>query len=403
MKINRLRINVGHDYSNSYLRYDVKIYNAHSGLTTRLYRGKTLCLNGIAEVDVQRVIDTYIYKPNYDTTSGEYTPDRVQTLPLSYSNGIDNEKIIVNTTLQIEVYEDNENSVRVATEQIPVSIFEGYTDPYQNNTNTFIDYNNSVLINHIPFVYTNRYWLGMTYAITSTVEEGFDNTIVAVLDNGGEVGVKLSDRQQQWGNYIFNIPLRSLYDNITTENTDAYTTYIGSDTVDRLVGGDAYSIYSDNMNSIGADTSRYSGLYGRDKLYLNYQVLNGTKWEYVEGKLLTIIDECPKPYYIQWRDKNGWHSVPVNVEEVLNVDKKVIKNIYNESKVVENNTTRTFNIRSHKLNHAEYKDFKQIVTAPYVWLYNTESDEVYCCTVTTNSLGYNKHFCTFEIREIRAI
>ena len=400
MKINRLHINVGNAYSNTYLRYDVKIYNAHSGLTTRLYRGKTLCLGGYVDVDVQRVIDTYTYKSDYVTASREYQVDRVETLPLAYKNGIDNEKIIVNTTLQIDVYEDNDSSVRVTSEQLPVTIFEGYADPYQNNTDSFIDYNNSVLINHIPFVYTNNYWIGFNYAITSTNEEGFDNTIVAVLDNGSDVGVKLCDRKQQWGNYIFNIPLRSLFDSITTENTDAYTTYVGSDMVDRLVGGDAYSVYIDDNTPIGADTSRYSGLFGRDKIYLNHQVLEGGKWEYKKGNLLTVVDECPKGYYLQWRDKNGWHSVSVNVEEVLEVDRATIKNIYNETKVVGNHTTRSFKIRSNKLTHAEYKDFKNVVTAPYVWLYNVEEDEVYCCTVTTNSMGYNKHFCTFEIKHI---
>ncbi len=395
----RKTIYVSSSYDSKYLRYDVRLLFTNTGNSIRVYRGKTLVMGGKTTVDLSNVLKDYKVRDGfvYDEATFGYKPTRVYNVPTESVQNIESTNNIANICIEIKLYEDNENSVLVATDSVTVNCFcREIPDPYLGTGNGLEDYNNGVLINHIPYLLTNNYWLGLCYAITNN---GSSNVVGVLSDrNGG--GFKLST-QTQLGNYVYNIPLKTLFNGLVEEGGNSnVTVYIGSSTTDRLIGGSATVVAEGITGVVGADLERYEGLYGKDKLYLDVQVGKNI----IEAKKpMVVIDECPKEWYVAWLDCNGWHSEGlVHALEVVESDKRTVINIYNERTVVHNNKVKRWQCKSMKVNKEEYEVYKNIVMADYVWLYNSKTDTCYCCTVEDNSVGYStERFCTWELREIK--
>lgn len=400
----RKTITVGSVYDNTYLKYTVKVYFTNTGNSVRLYRGKTLVVGGKTTLDLTEVVRDYVWQEDkkWNEDRNGFEPKRVWGTPMVLRDNVEKDKELVNVMLQIVLQEDTLNADTVATVYVPVQRFKvGEADPYRLASDSFINYSQSTLVNHIPYLLTNNLWLGLAYCVTSSTTEGGESTCVGVVTNRDGDGLKLDNGEQWWGNYVYVIPLSDVFGAVVSGESDNITVYYGSEVSDRLLGGTATEVAVDGYNVIGADVNKYTGLYGRNRLYLDVQKKNGKDWTVEEGGLLTIIDECPSKYYVQWVDSNGWHSQAVTAEEVISVDREVVTGVYNVKDVVNESVTLRWRCKSKKANREELEAWKRIVTARYVWLYDSTKDTVYCTTVKDTEKGFEKGFCTFELESVK--
>lgn len=400
----RKTITVGSSYDNTYLKYTVKVYFTNTGNSVRLYRGKTLVTGGKTTLDLTEVVRDYVWQEDkvWNEERNSFEPKRVWGTPMVLRDNVERSKELVNVMLQIVLQEDTLNADTVATVYVPVQKFAvGTADPYSLASDSLTNYSQSPLINHIPYVTTDNYWLGLCYCVTGSALEGGESTCVGVITNRDGDGLKLDNGEQWWGNYVFSIPLSDVFNAVVSGESDNVTVYYGADVADRLLGGTATEVAVDGYNVIGADINKYAGLYGRNKLYLDVQKKNGKEWVVEEGVLITIIDECPAKHYVSWYDVNGWHSQAVTVEEVITVDRVVATGVYNVKEVVNESVTLKWRCKSKKANREELEAWKRIVTARYVWLYDSTEDKVYCTTVNDTEKGFEKGFCTFELESVK--
>lgn len=400
----RKTITVGSSYDNTYMRYTVKVYFTNTGNGVRLYRGKTLVTGGKTTLDLTEVVRDYVWQEDktWNEERNAFEPKRVWGTPMVLRDNVEKDKELVNVMLQIVLQEDTLNADTVATVYVPVQRFAfGTADPYRLASDSFTNYSQSPLINHVPYISTDNYWLGLCYCVTGSALEGGESTCVGVITNRDGDGLKLDNGEQWWGNYVFSIPLSGVFGAVVSGESDNMTVYYGAEVSDRLLGGTATEVATDGVNVIGADVNKYTGLYGREKLYLDVQKKNGKDWVVEEGEMVTIIDECPAKHYVSWYDVNGWHSQAVTVEEVVRVDREVVTGVYNVDGVVNETVKLRWRCKSKKANREELEAWKRIITARYVWLYDSMKDMVYCTTVNDTEKGFEKGFCTFELDSVK--
>lgn len=400
----RKTITVSSEYDNTYLRYTVKIYFTNTGNSVRLYRGKTLVIGGKTTVDLTEVVKDYVWHEGkvWNEERRAFEPKRVWGTPMMLRDNVEKDKELVNVMLQIVLQEDTLIGSTVATVYVPVQRFAvGTADPYRLASDSLTNYSQCPLINHVPYISTDNYWLGLCYCVTGSALEGGESTCVGVVSNRGDEGLKLDNGEQWWGNYVFSIPLSDVFGAVVSGESDNVTVYYGAEVADRLVGGTATVVATEGGNIVGADINKYAGLYGKDRLYLDVQKKNGKNWFVEEGGLITVIDECPSKHYVSWYDVNGWHSQAVTVEEVITVDREVVTGVYNVDTVVNEGVKLRWRCKSKKVNREEMEAWKRIITARYVWLYDSTKDTVHCTTVVEREKGFEKGFCTFELDSVK--
>jgi hypothetical protein len=387
----RQTIELDETYNNKYLQYEVYLHG------DVIYKGKTFVLNNQTTIDFTNVINNYVYRTSYKYQQQFYQPDRTVNLPINLEpNEYDNE--IVNTNIEVSLlYLGSE----IMNFTFDISIYFKDVNIPNNQSNMVDTYQYSVIENHIPYISTNKYWLGLNYGV-SHIE-----TTVPILriDNNNQCKLNTSII----GNYIYHIPLNQLYSNLFI-NTDStlVDTLIGYETVDYVWGGSATEIGTYPTTVLGANinTSNIRPLNADEKIYLDYQYSVNKQWQYqATNNLIAIVDKCSDKWYIQWRDKNGWHSVGLmNVEVIQDKTNITIENIYHENVVANNRIRKRFNIKSKRLSNDELSEYALMLESPYIWLYSVENDTSYCCTIDTNTTNYIpnknvKHF-TIEITEI---
>lgn len=373
-------------YNNKYLQYEVYL------LGNIIYKGKTFVLNNKTTIDFTNVINNYVYKPYFEYQQQYYQPDRTVDLPINIEpNEYDNE--IVNANIDVILFYLGAEIMNITFD---TSIYFKDVNIPNNESNIVDSYQSSVIENHIPYISTNRYWLGLNYSVSH-----IESTVPLLrIDETNQYKLTTS----MIGNYVYHIPLNQLYSNLLI-NTDTtlIDTLIGYETVEYVWGGSATEIGTYPTTVLGADinTGDITPLNVDEKIYLDYQYSVNKEWIYqATNNLVAIIDQCSDKWYMQWRDKNGWHSVGLqNVEVIRDKTNTVIENIYHENVVANNRIRNRFNIKSKRLSNEELSEYALMLESPYIWLYSTEIDTSYCCTIDTNTTNYipKKNVKHFEL------
>lgn len=191
---------------------------------------------------------------------------------------------------------------------------------------------------HIPLLTkeTNNFWVGILFARGPYL-----------LDNGEEeimVGTELSE--------VYYYPPRA---GVTSLN----------------ISGDLlYRIYNADYQ---ADTN----------IRLTATSNNGDKTIDV-----ATIDVCPSRYYLIWMDRTGAYQCQRFNKKVThseNITNTNIINYLDEMRPVVKSVKDSWVVNSDWLSEREYKCYESIFVSPYVYLYDTETDEGYWVNITNKS------------------
>lgn len=382
----RQTIELDNIYNNKYLQYEVYLRG------NVIYKGKTFVLNNKTTIDFTNIINNYVYKPYYQYQQQYYQPDRTVSLPINIEpNEYDNE--IVNTNIDVILFYLGNEIMNITFD---TSIYFKDVNIPNNQSNIVDSYQSTTIENHIPYISTNKYWLGLNYGVSHT-----ESTVPLLrIDENNQYKLNTSII----GNYVYHIPLNQLYSNLfINTDTTLIDTLIGYETVDYVWGGSATEIGTYPTTVLGADitTGNTTPLNVDEKIYLDYQYSVNKEWVYqTTNNLVAIVDKCSDKWYMQWRDKNGWHSVGLqNVELVRDKTNTIIENIYHENVVANNRIRKRFNIKSKRLSNEELSEYALMLESPYIWLYSTETDTSYCCTIDNTTTNYipKKNVKYFEL------
>lgn len=124
------------------------------------------------------------------------------------------------------------------------------------------------------------------------------------------------------------------------------------------------------------------------EIYYNLYNISGDTINYNNDVILKIDENCIAPYYLIWILKSGSYQVqPFNgycsyTETVTNNYKLSI----DDQKDIANQTlNRKWNLKSDNLTDTEYKYFMDILTSPYLLLYDYMNNETIYVNCTDNS------------------
>lgn len=363
--------------NNSYITYTLSLAYKESNdfviKYSKLYEGKSLIVNNKTTIDFTSVVNNAIYRQkigyNSNTQSNTILPlwEGVSNVKSEEYNNSD----LVNSLIKIDLYFDNEllNSFKYE-----FSIFENdFTQPYSNFIIPDVKtYNNSIIQNHIPFLKTENYFI--TLPLVS-----YGNAIPSVKTDATP-NLKLTNGIV--GNYILNISLFALYNELETVSNDTITTLIGSGESDLIISGsDAVGAFEKEYLPLNSEIVVGDILNAGNTLYLtNNDTIIDT---------VCTIDTCYNDWYLNWLDTKGWHSVPLNNVEIVNdVKRTQLKNIYQEELTIKSKVQQSFKIKSFKLTNEEYREYQNMLNSAFVVLYNTNNDEVFYCNITDTNSSY---------------
>lgn len=411
-KSNRFTIEWGtNEYDNRYLNYKVYLNYVKPNFNlvryVIIYNGKTLVLNGKTTIDVSDVIRDYSFRETikYNEEKQRYEVNDINPLPLNTVNNIEFlYKLLLNSSIRLEVLDDDGGILKTTTKPFSIYVNNDVVAPVSIVGGTLTNYNKSDIVNHIPYIKTEEYWVNLSYVISNP-----NKSVYPALKSKNSSNVKLMTNVR--GNYFNNITLKNF---ITTIENSLFRRLI------LYTAGDARpnfpkEIFSNASTTtillppVGADLGIYNTgegvpLVEGDNIRLNYYK-NDTVVN--TNDCIAIVDkDCPSKYYLTWYDEDGWHSVGLrNVTEVRENKQTNISNIYNETINISNTITKRFRCKSNKLTNEEVAGYVKMVQTPYVVLYDTNKNKSYFCNLTTSTTEYIKKnvidkFFEFEIEEI---
>lgn len=382
--------------NNEYIKYVISLGykndNTFIVSYTKLYEGRTLVINGKTTIDYTSIINNAIYRQkigfNNNTQCSQITP--VWQGNSNVKNEETNNADLTNSIVKIELYNNKELLNTYKTE---FSIFEvEYPQPYSNFLIPDVKtYNNSIIENHIPFIKSDNYFITVPLV-------AYDNAVASVKTDSTP-NLKLTNGV--CGNYILNIPLLTLYNELENISNDTVFTLIGSIDTDLVIsGGNATTIFDKQYKQLNAEIEVGDILADGNNLFLSF----GND---IISKLATI-DTCYSDWYLSWLDINGFHSVALNNVEIVNdFERTTLKNIYQEDIVVKSKAKQTFNIKTKKLTNEEYQEYQKMLQSSFVTLYNALKDEIYYCTVEDATSAFirnnNAKFFTATLKQITTI
>lgn len=103
---------------------------------------------------------------------------------------------------------------------------------------------------------------------------------------------------------------------------------------------------------------------------------------------LATIDLCPSRYYLIWMDRTGayqcqrFNKKVIHSENITNTD---IANYLDEIRPVVKEVKDAWVVNSDWLTEQEYKCYESIFVSPYLYLYDTQTDEGYWVNITNKS------------------
>ena len=382
--------------SNEYIKYVISLGykndNTFIVSYTKLYEGRTLVINGKTTIDYTSIVNNAIYRQkigfNNNTQCSQITP--VWQGNSNVKNEETNNADLTNSIVKIELYNNKELLNTYKTE---FSIFEvEYPQPYSNFLIPDVKtYNNSIIENHIPFIKSDNYFITLPLVVY--------NNAVASVRTDSTPNLKLTNGI--CGNYILNIPLLTLYNELENVGNDTVLNLIGSIDTDLVIsGGNATTIFDKQYKQLNAEIEVGDILADGNNLFLSF----GND---IISKLATI-DTCYSDWYLSWLDINGFHSVALNNVEIVNdFERTTLKNIYQEDIVVKSKAKQTFNIKTKKLTNEEYQEYQKMLQSSFVTLYNALKDEIYYCTVEDATSAFirnnNAKFFTATLKQITTI
>lgn len=382
--------------NNNYITYTLSLAYKESNdfviKYSKLYEGKSLIVNNKTTIDFTSVVNNAIYRQkigyNSNTQSNTILPlwEGVSNVKSEEYNNSD----LVNSLIKIDLYFDDEllNSFRYE-----FAMFENdFNQPYSNFIIPDVKtYNNSIIQNHIPFLKTENYFI--TLPLVS-----YGNAIPSVKTDATP-NLKLTNGIV--GNYILNISLLALYNELETVSNDTITTLIGSGESDIIISGsDAVGAFQKEYLPLNSEIVVGDILNAGNTLYLaNNDTIIDT---------VTTIDTCYSDWYLNWLDIKGWHSVALNNVEIVNdVQRTQLKNIYQEELTIKSKVQQSFKIKSFKLTNVEYREYQNMLNSAFVVLYNTNNDEVFYCNITDTNSSYihnnNVKFFEANLKQITNI
>jgi len=160
-------------------------------------------------------------------------------------------------------------------------------------------------------------------------------------------------------------------------------------TSNSVIGGNSETVISNSV--IGGDsTTSMTPVYGYDNRYKVY-LWKRTTFENneTEGEILVgVIDECPADYYLTWLSRSG---CPVSYG--FSGNSKIKNNVSNTYTLSADNFksakiqdfTRSWNLKSGKVDKITYDMFADILTSPYVCLWEKDKDHLHYVTVDTSN------------------
>lgn len=103
---------------------------------------------------------------------------------------------------------------------------------------------------------------------------------------------------------------------------------------------------------------------------------------------VATVDLCPSRYYLIWMDRTGAYQCQRFNKKVThseNITNTNIINYLDEMRPVVKSVKDTWVVNSDWLSEREYKCYESIFVSPYVYLYDTETDEGYWVNIANKS------------------
>lgn len=116
--------------------------------------------------------------------------------------------------------------------------------------------------------------------------------------------------------------------------------------------------------------------------------ISGNKIKYNNNVILKIDENCIAPYYLIWILKSGsYQAQPFkgNCTYTETVTNNYKLSIDDQKDIANQTLNRKWNLKSENLTDIEYKYFMDILTSPYLLLYDSENDEAIYVNCTDNS------------------
>lgn len=211
-----IEVPIDSQYNNQNINYMLSLaYNNRlSGVLDyqRCFVGKALVINGSVTLRLDSILLNYVYNVAYSYQNQEFK------LKNEYNNFSDavipvetNFKEIMNTQIRIDFfYENSQRPIRQSVYLDVNNVNYNGLSPLYTSTEGLIHYGTG-MVQHIPYSYTDKYYVGLTFARDKYSEEG-DYVTAAISSNGIEpIKLPLS----YYGNYSMNIPLKMLYDELS--------------------------------------------------------------------------------------------------------------------------------------------------------------------------------------------
>lgn len=353
------------EYNNNWVRFDVEL---SFGIVNwiKIYSGRLFVANNKVTMNLDDILKSVQYetKFDYDSESQSYKPGNLQnSMPVTGLLPIEYESKLVNTNIRITFKDEDNNSLLV--DRFPVNIF--YNDvnvPYGNIVNNSGAFTDNIIVNSIPFLFTNNYWVELNYWTTGTdigslIANTQYDTITQNINN--------TSRQ---GNYSVSFTLNTLFNKLSS--TSNYNLLIGDgNSEDFIIGGGAVPL-NDRYIGVGNETS---------------EEMQEIETIYFNDSLVCKVDACPKNYYMCWTDMYGWHSIPVKLNSSeSNTSKSVTFNFYRQSSVIGLQRTVTFNLLTYGVNNEQYHALVDGLSGTkYVYLYDSKADVGYLTYIDTSN------------------
>jgi hypothetical protein len=353
------------EYNNNWVRFDVEL---STGIVSwiKIYSGRLFVVNNSVSMNLDDILKSIQYETifNYDSSTQSYKPGNLQSsLPVTGLLPIEYESKLVNTNIRITFKDENNTSLLV--DRFPVNIF--YNDvsvPYGNIVNDKGVFTDNIVVNHVPFLLTNNYWIELNYWTTGTdkgqlVANTQYETITQNITNTGKQG-----------NYSVSFTLNTIFNKFTT--TSNYHLLIGDgDAEDFIIGGTATPL-----------TDKYVGINDT-----NNEELQDVKTISFGDSLIVEVDACPKNYYMCWTDVYGWHSIPVKLNSsVYNTSKSITFDIYRQSNVIGLTRNHVFDLVTYGVNNEQYHTLVDGLSGTkYVYLYDSKNDVGHLTYIDTSN------------------
>lgn len=378
-----IRLSIGNltQFNDEYIQYTISFAYADNrsagGISYKqIYHGKSLVLNGKTEIKLDNVLNDYSFNVNYYFVEEEqiYIPTNKYGKLLNRLTPNENQGDIVSTMVKIELFDGD-----VMINQFLIDVTSITTDsatPYTATDYSFENYSKSSLVNHIPYKKTDRYFLGIAFGYVDGTVNIYD------IDHTDRTPLTLESK----GNYLYSFAIDDVIDVLEQGSFDV-PIVIGRGTSDTIVFGTGVD---DIMGGLNAAIGSESGTISR--IMLN-------------GEDVAVVDECYGRWYFEWWDINGWHSLPCSkVIERDSNENNTITNVYGTRLNLQNTVTNSYTLTTQRLTNEQVEDFKHIIEARYVMLYDSKNDENHWCIMSSPSIDVIKNSqhktATIEITEI---